>query len=272
MKTIATFWTGPRLRDFEHLCVRSWVAMGHPVKFFCYEDVANVPPGVEICDANRVLEQRVIYEDAPELARKPFTQANLFRLAMLMKGEGVWCDVDYAMIRPLPEFTEILLGAEQNGKLCNAILWLPPEHEMMPTVLKHFLGRTLPPWTYAKPRWKKFWKTLLGAEFTLHDFPKSQWGRHALEYYVRKGRLEDQVKNYKAFYYPVIYDDYLYKPNPYDHIVNDPEVHGLHVFYKKRSAYLAAGTGSFVGWLKQTYGDTLEADPELGETTALPHV
>ena len=98
--------------------------------------------------------------------------------------------------------------------------------------------------------------------FTLHDYPKHQWGRHALEYYVKKYKLEHKVKDYKAFYYPVIYDDYLFKSNPFNHIVDDPEVHGLHVFYKRREVYLAATADSFVGWLKKTYGDTLEPEPE----------
>lgn len=260
MKTIATFWVGPRLRDFDHLCIRSWLALGHPVKLFSYDPVANVPPGVEACDAARVMDRAILMEDAPELARKPFTQANLFRLAMLMKGEGVWCDSDLALIRPLPDFKDVLVGREQNGKLCNAILWFPPDHEAMPTIISAFMARGMPPWSYAKPRWKRFLRRLTLRAPSLHDYPKHQWGRHALEYYVRRDKLDDQVKGYKTFYYPVIYDDYLFKPNPFDHIVNDPEVCGLHCFWKRNESVRAAGPGSFVGWLKEQYSDTLEPD------------
>ncbi|MEO1329523.1 MAG: hypothetical protein AAFW46_07670 [Pseudomonadota bacterium] len=261
MHTIATFWIGPRLRDFEHCCMRSWLAMGHPVKFFSYEPVANVPPGVELCDAERILPRRVLFDEAPELDKKPFTRANIFRLAMLRRGEGVWCDSDYCMFRPLPAFTDILVGREQNGKLCNAILWLPPEHEILPAVLDAFQARSVPPWSYAKTRWQLALVSLSGRTRKLSDYPKHQWGRHVLEYTVAKYGLEDQVKDYKAFYYPVIYDDTLFKPMDYQSIMADPEVYGLHVFYKTPKAFAAAGPGSFVGWLKATYGDTLE--PEI---------
>lgn len=252
--TIGTFWVGPRLRDFEHLCIRTWLAQGHPVKFFSYEPVDNVPDGVELRDAQEVFDRARLFEEAPELAKKPFTQANLFRLAMLMKGEGVWCDSDLALVRPLPEFKDILVGREKNGRLCNAIIWLPSDHPLMPTVIEAFLSRSMPPWTYAKPWWKRIWKSALGVPFTLHDYPKHQWGRHPIEYFVKKEGLADQVKDYKAFYYPVIYDDYLFKPNPFQHIIDDPEVSGLHCFYKRTPDYESAGEGSFVGWLKDKYG------------------
>ncbi len=258
MRPIVTFWTGPRLRDLDHLCVRSWLEMGHPVKFFSYEPVANVPPGVIMRDAAEIMDRRQLYDDAPELKAKPFTIANLFRLALLMKGEGVWCDSDYAMLRPLPEFDDFLVGREQNGKLCNAILWFPPEHPLMPTVIEHYLSRGMPPWSYAKPRWKRFLRRISGGGASLDDYPKHQWGRHALEYYVDRAGLGDKAKGYKAFYYPVIYDDYLFVQKPYQHIVDDPEVYGIHIFYKKKHSYDAAGPGSFVGWLKERYGETLE--------------
>ena len=262
MQTIATFWIGPRLRDFEHCCIRSWTAMGHPVKFFSYEPVANVPPGVEICDAERVLPRRILFDDAPELEKRPFTRANLFRLAMLQKGEGVWCDGDYCMFRPLPAFKDILVGREQNGKLCNAILWLPADHQILTAVLEAFQGRSIPPWSYAKTRMTLLLKSLTSAgPRKLTDYPKHQWGRHVLEHVVSKDGLESQVQNFKAFYYPVIYDDTLFKPMDYGAIMDDPEVYGLHVFYKGNDAFRTAGAGTWVGWLKETYGDALEPAP-----------
>ncbi|MEM9783589.1 MAG: hypothetical protein AAF899_14075 [Pseudomonadota bacterium] len=257
--TIGTFWTGPRLRDLDHLCIRSWLAQGHSVKFYSYEAVANVPPGVELCDARDVMDPATIRERAPELAKKPFTQANLFRLAMLMKGEAVWCDGDLALLRPLPPFRDLLLGREKNGKLCNAILWFRPDHPLMPTVIDAFLARSMPPWSYAKPRWRRLISRLTGKGANLDDYPKHQWGRHPLEYFVAREGLADQVKDWKAFYYPVIYDNWLYEPNAFDHIVNDPAVSGLHIF-RKRMPPRNAAPGSFVAWLFDTYGDTLDAE------------
>lgn len=257
LPTIATFWVGPRLRDFDHLCIQTWLEIGHPVKFFSYEPVANVPEGVELCDARRVLDRNVLVEKAPELADKPFTQANIFRLAMLMKGEGVWCDSDLALFRPLPPFKDILIGEEERGALVNAILWLPPDSEVMPTIIDAFLERKIPPWTYAKPRWKRLLRRATGGGASLDDYPKHQWGKHPLEYYVKKFKLQEQVKPYKTFYYPVIYDDYLFQSNPYQHILDDPEVCGLHVFYKRTEDLWAAPDDSFAAWLRETYGRAL---------------
>ncbi|MEL6283963.1 MAG: hypothetical protein AAFQ73_14585 [Pseudomonadota bacterium] len=40
----------------------------------------------------------------------------------------------------------------------------------------------------------------------------------------------------------------------YQTIIDDPEVSGLHCFYKRTPDYESAGEGSFVGWLKDKYG------------------
>lgn len=251
MRPIGTFWIGPRLPDFQRLCVASWVAQGHEVRFFSYEPVANLPPGIIERDAADVMDRALIVDDAPEL--RACTRANLFRLAMLQKGEGVWCDSDLLLLRPLPAFEDILIGEEKNGKLCNAVLWLPPDAPLLSEIITAFLARGMPPWTYGKPRWKRFWKTLLGQEFKMSDYPKHQWGRHPLEYYVKHAGVAAKVQPWARFYYPVIYDDYLYKANPFQHIVDDPAVAGLHVFHKPEALFRDADPESFMAWAKARY-------------------
>lgn len=250
--TLCTFWIGPRLPPFQNLCLRSWLALGHRVQLFSYEPVENAPEGVILRDAADVTPWRRL--STPDRPVHMVIQSDIWRLAMFQKGEGVWCDSDLLLLRPIPRPDRLLLGREHDGKPCIAVMWWPAEHPAVAEILEVFDRGGLGPWAYAKPRWKRFLQVLQGKPHSFGDYPWNHWGRHAVEYYIKRYRLQDLVLGYKSFYWPVIYDRYLFEVNPFEEIILDPEVLGLHCFHKPADAFEAAPPGSFMHWAKERFG------------------
>lgn len=243
LATLATMWIGPRLPEFHRLCVSSWIALGHRVRFYSYDVVENLPDGVEICDAEAVLPRARL--DDPALKIPTVIKSDIWRWAMFQQGGGVWCDADLFLVRPIPEPSRLLLAREERGPVCIAVMWWPADHPGPAYVLDVFDRVGLGAWCYAKPRWKRLQRRLTGRTPDFLDYPWNHWGRHAAEYLIYRHGLWRDVLDYRAFYWPVVYSDYLFRANPYRHILGDPHVYGLHCFRKSDGWLAAAPPGSF---------------------------
>lgn len=248
---LCTFWIGPRLPDFHHLCLKSWLAMGHPVRFYSYDPVENLPEGVERLDAETVFP-RARLED-PALRIHFVIQSDIWRLAMLQRGLGVWCDADVLLLRPIPRPKRLLLGVERHGLPCIAVMWWPPDHPALAEIMAVFDRVGLGPWTYAKPVWKRLQKAVAFRKPDFTDYPWNHWGRHAFEYYVKKFKLQGEQLGYKSFFSPEVYKGELFRAHPFQHLLDDPEVIGLHCFFKRDEAFQAAPEGSFIHWAKRRF-------------------
>ena len=51
LPVIHMFWHGAPLSRVERLCLASFVANGHPVHLYVYDEPAGVPAGVRLRDA-----------------------------------------------------------------------------------------------------------------------------------------------------------------------------------------------------------------------------
>lgn len=249
--TLCTFWIGPRLPDFHRLCLKSWLAMGHSVKFYSYEPVENTPEGVELLDAETVFP-RARLED-PALGVPLVIRSDIWRLEMLRKGLGVWCDADVLLLRPIPHPERLLLAVEQHGLPCIAVMWWPKDHPALSEIMAVFDRVGLGPWAYAKPIWKRFQKLITFRKGDFSDYPWNHWGRHAFEYYVKKYKLQKDLLGYMSFFAPEVYKGELFRAQPFQHLLDDPQVIGLHCFYKPDAEFQAAPEGSFIHWAKQRF-------------------
>ena len=122
LPTISSLWIGPRLTFLEHLCLKSFVDAGHPTKLYVYEDVANVPDGVEVSDANSVLPSEAFIINRP--TGSPGPHADKFRYHLLFRTEEIWADTDAYCIKPFPN-SEYLFGSHYRSLITNAVLRLP---------------------------------------------------------------------------------------------------------------------------------------------------
>ena len=59
---ISSLWIG-QLTPLEQLCIRSFVAHGHPYHLYTYDEIENVPPGVTIQDASQILPRSTIFRN-----------------------------------------------------------------------------------------------------------------------------------------------------------------------------------------------------------------
>ena len=70
---VASLWIGDRLSYIEQLCLKSFVDHGHRTILYAYEDVPNVPAGVEVMDAALIYPRpdRVIHNETGSPSHTP---------------------------------------------------------------------------------------------------------------------------------------------------------------------------------------------------------
>ena len=90
-----SFWAGPSLSPYEHLCLTSFIDRGHAFDLYTFDANLAVPAGVQLRDAATILDQSeyFVYENGPGRG-SPSAFANLFRYKLLQDKGGWWVDTD----------------------------------------------------------------------------------------------------------------------------------------------------------------------------------
>ncbi len=97
---IQSLWIGSALSTMERLSLTSFVAAGHNVHLYTYDDVAGVPEGVELRDANAILPRSRIFRYAEHDTVSGFS--NFFRYKLLLERGGWWVDTDVVCLTSSP--------------------------------------------------------------------------------------------------------------------------------------------------------------------------
>src|SRR5687767_14300795 len=61
LPTIHMFWHGAPLSRLERLCMASFVANGHALDLYVYDEPAGVPSGVHLSEAGRILPRESLF-------------------------------------------------------------------------------------------------------------------------------------------------------------------------------------------------------------------
>lgn len=103
---VNSLWIGDKLSVNELLTLRSFVAHGHDFVLWSYSDLsANLPDGVELRDANRIIP----FSRAFRYPSKGFLDwgkgswggfSDIFRYQLLHEYGGWWVDMDVTCLRP----------------------------------------------------------------------------------------------------------------------------------------------------------------------------
>lgn len=96
-RIIQSFWYGPELSVMELLCIKSFLHHGHEFHLYCYEEIANIPDGCILFDANLIVESEKIFYDSNG-GISGF--ANYFRIHLLYLKGGWWVDMDMICLKP----------------------------------------------------------------------------------------------------------------------------------------------------------------------------
>ncbi len=97
-----TLWVSDdhTLPEIQHLSILSMMLTGHNVTLYTYEDLENVPEGVEIKDANRIIDESDIFTYKEGFNKGSYSGfANVFRYKCLYLTPKSWFDCDILAIK-----------------------------------------------------------------------------------------------------------------------------------------------------------------------------
>jgi hypothetical protein len=187
LPTIGTLWVGDRLSWLEELCLQSFLDHGHEVVLFKYDDVANVPSGVRIENANDILPAEKIIRHAK--TGSPAYHADVFRLHMLQQTDCIWADTDAFCTQPWDvKSGEHLHGWISNADLVNnGVLGLPQDSKTLARMFEFTSDEyPIPPWF--KPAKQKELRDLKAKGQGVHVslLPWGVWGPNALTWFLKE--------------------------------------------------------------------------------------
>ena len=124
---IQALWVGNSLSPIEQLSIKSFLALGHPYHLYTYEDIANVPEGTTIKDANKIISFSKFFL-CPHRKYTPFS--DWFRWELLNKQGGYWMDTDMIALKPVIFDEEFIISFQNQITLNVAFLKFPANHFM----------------------------------------------------------------------------------------------------------------------------------------------
>ncbi|WP_026971224.1 glycosyltransferase [Aliagarivorans marinus] len=129
-----SLWIGSSLSKVEQLSLASFIANGMPFVLYVYQDVKNVPDGVEIKDANTILDESKVFKHVKG-SFAPFS--DLFRISLLQQTDGYWVDTDMVCLKPFDFSQENVFGLESDDKANTAVLRLANNDSLLTTMSEY---------------------------------------------------------------------------------------------------------------------------------------
>lgn len=201
LPTINALWIGSKLGLMASACLKSFIKHGHVVNLYTYQNITDIPKGINILDANDIIDESKIFRHHKRGSYAPFS--DVFRYNMLkVIDNGIYVDCDVYCLKPMniPEHGH-LLGYENPSIISNAILALPKESELL-DILIHLTNQPYftPEWysTYDKIRLKI--KRLFGRANTLGKMGWGVTGPSAVTYYTKQLQLTHLVQEIDVLY------------------------------------------------------------------------
>lgn len=195
---IHAVWIGNHLGRVHAACLRSFVLHGHSVTLHVYQTPNDVPSGVQLADANKLLPESEVVAHSKTGNLAIFS--DFLRYEVLAQGLGLYVDCDVYCVRPI-EDDEYILSWETYNSINGAVLKLPVECPVL-AELRALRGkkRFLPPWFRGDRRAYYAFLQLLGLKRRLQDLPWGSVGPHALTWYMNQYDLLTKVRPCDVFY------------------------------------------------------------------------
>ncbi len=203
---IGALWIEGRLSFLEQLCLTSYRSAGHHVVLFHYGPVENVPEGVELADARRILPDDDVL--VHERTGSPAPHADRFRYHMLAKlDRTIWADTDAYCVAPHGTKTGHFHGWESDSHVNNGVLALPQDSATLAALLEFTSDpAAIPEWL--PPRRQRALEAAKAAGEALHAGQMSWgiWGPQALTHYLKKtGEVVHSLD--REVLYPISFQD-----------------------------------------------------------------
>ena len=135
---IQSMWVGNKISKIERLSMQSFQSNGMSYTLYVYNDVKNIPDGVNIDDANKILHESEVttYKKGPGKGSYAGF-ADYFRWALMYKVGGVWVDTDVICLKNFSTKKNKVAGEiiypEHPNYLCASTQFLhfDPGHHLM---------------------------------------------------------------------------------------------------------------------------------------------
>jgi len=129
---IQSLWIGPKLSTMERLSIASFLALGHPVHVYTYDELERVPPGTVLQGANAILPESEVFVQQNGIAKGSYAPfSDLFRYKLLLEKGGWWVDLDVVALRPFQFDRQYVFGYERPAVVGNAVLRAPAGCELL---------------------------------------------------------------------------------------------------------------------------------------------
>lgn len=210
-------------------CLNSFVLNGHDVVLHSYGVPEDVPKGVRIFDACKLMSETEIitHKDTGSLA----LASDIYRYRIQREGLGLYVDCDVYCVRPFID-QEYILARESDSLVNPAILKVPRDCQLLSKILQcsedpYFI----PPWLPKKKKRKRKFQKLFGLGKHVSE---QQWGTIGpllLTYWLDKLALDGLVSAADV-YSPMHYDmsNLLFEPGlTISDLVTDRTL-GLHLY------------------------------------------
>ena len=113
---------------------------GHHVKLYIYNSVENIPNGIEVADANEILQDYEIIRFKRKNHRmygSPTAHSDKFRYLMLNQCERtIWADADAYCIKSFLPINGYFFAWDRSGLVCNGVLALPKGSQSLNSLIK----------------------------------------------------------------------------------------------------------------------------------------
>ena len=263
---VSTLWLRGRLRNIDHVCLASMVANDLDVTLFHYEDISNVPNGVNLADAREILDLSLL--DKLQCIKKkehnphvPIAQfSDFFRILLQKNNKGLWLDTDVFVFRPFTyNLEKSFFCHEGKGRIGYPVLYLPSNHIIIKEYEELLDGETLMPnWLgFIRGNLRPFVWKLLGQEFSPSDLGITIYGNDGFSRLAKRHNCFNDALNKDMFFrWTGKETDKLFQENSFKDFLEDKKYLGIHI-HRKHWENHPVTPKSFWEWALREYGQNI---------------
>jgi hypothetical protein len=123
-----SFWWGDSITPYEALCMRSFIDHGHGYHLYSHTPHLQVPAGVVLHDAAKLLPKEDYFEY--ENRRSPAAFSSAFRYKLLAVNGGWWVDTDVICLTGEVPAWEQFFAFESETIVNTAVMYFPAAHSV----------------------------------------------------------------------------------------------------------------------------------------------
>jgi len=180
-KVANSLWIGKKLLPQNIISIKSFLQNGFDYNLYVYDEVKDIPSGVNVLDGNDILPDSAIWYYGRGFNKgSPSGFSNEFRFTFLYDIGGLWTDTDIVLLKEFNLEQPLIFISQEN-----------PDQSIMATTSL----------IYSKHPKLEIFKDALN-EITFRNKERikhGETGPDLLDYLVKKYQLEEFVLGYNAF-------------------------------------------------------------------------